>query len=79
VSGSGHWQPAAAFLGLGLAQLMALQSVRRAMDLAVRIDERGLWLQPLGAVVIAAMWVAAIARTVAGLGLTWRGRTYRTV
>ncbi|MBK7972331.1 MAG: glycosyltransferase [Deltaproteobacteria bacterium] len=74
-----HWRPAVALLGLGVAELMALQSVRRAMDLTARIDERGLWLQPLGATVIAAMWVAAIVRTALGLGLTWRGRTYQRV
>jgi len=57
---------------------MAIQSVRRAMDLTVRIDEHGSGFSPR-ATVIAAMWLVAIARTVAGLGLTWRGRTYRQV
>ncbi len=73
------WRSALALAGLGVAQLMALQCVRRAMALTAGIDERGLWLQPLGAAVTAAMWLAAIVRTTFGLGLTWRGRTYQRV
>ncbi|MFN7955970.1 MAG: glycosyltransferase family 2 protein [bacterium] len=74
-----QWRLAAALAGLGAAQLMALQCVRRAMSLTAGIDERGLRLQPLGAALILGMWIAAIVRTVLRLGLTWRGRTYRQV
>ncbi len=74
-----HARAALALAGLGAAELMALQCVRRAMSLTAGIDERGLTLQPLGATVIFGMWIAAIVRTLLRLGLTWRGRTYRQV
>lgn len=75
----GAWRTAAALVGLGLAELFVVQSVRRAMELTAGIADQAIHLQPLGAAVVLAMWATAIARTLAGLGLTWRGRTYRRI
>jgi len=72
------WDPVW-FLALltALAQIAALGAVRALLRSFIRLDVASPCLQPLGGVMVSAMGLAAIYRTLSGKGIVWKGRAYK--
>jgi hypothetical protein len=51
-------------------------AARRALARGYGVAARAAWLQPLGAIVLAAILVNSALRAATGMGVAWKGRTY---
>ena len=73
------WSPAGFLLFvLAAAQICLLSAVRALLRLFIGAEVSAPYLQPVGGVVVSAMGMTAIFRTLTGKGIVWKGRAYRT-
>jgi len=62
---------------LAALQICMLGAVRALLRLFIRVEVAAPYLQPLGGLVVAAMGLTAIHRTLSGRGIVWKGRQYK--
>jgi chlorobactene glucosyltransferase len=67
---------ALAFL-LAALQICMLGAVRALLKLFTGVNVSSPWLQPLGGIVVTAMGLSAIHRTLSDKGIVWKGREYK--
>ena len=70
------WKLGVSILGISLMLLMTVQVIRRLMRLVFELDDGGIWLQPLGVLLVMLVWYEAIGRILLGMPMRWRGRAY---
>ena len=74
----GGWNPFWLFTFLLAAlQISVMGAVRSLLRFFLLLDVSAPYLQPLGGLVISAMGLTGIYRTLAGKGIQWKGREYR--
>ena len=64
-------------LVLAASQCLVVMGIRSLLRLFLRIEVSQPYLQPLGGIVISAIGLSAVTRTLLGMGIEWKGRTYR--
>ena len=62
---------------MAVVQISTLGGVRALLKAFTKVNVASPHLQPLGGVVVSAMGLTAIYRTLAGKGIVWKGREYK--
>jgi len=62
---------------MAASQCLVIIGIRALLTLFLRIEVSRPYLQPIGGIVLWAIGMTAITRTLLGMGIAWKGRTYR--